>query len=170
MEDAAPTQDEPRWLDDEEMQAWLGLIDLSRELQASLGAELEQEFGLSETDYGVLVVLSEAPDERVRMCDLAARLHLTPGGLTRRFDSLVRKGLVERVPDEADRRVVLGSLTAEGRATIERAAPLHVDGVRRLFLDHLTRAQIRTLGTTLEAISRQRREGREPEGPAVGEH
>jgi DNA-binding MarR family transcriptional regulator len=150
---------EPRWLDEEEMRAWRGLVDLSRELQASLEAELEAGFGLSDGDYGVLVVLSEAPDQRLRMCDIAGRLHMTPGGLTRRLDGLVRKGLVERLPDEADRRVVFGSLTPEGRAVLERAAPVHVEGVRRLFLDHLTRTQIRTLATTFGAIDRQRHEG-----------
>jgi DNA-binding MarR family transcriptional regulator len=147
------------WLDDEEMRAWRGLMDLSRELQADLGAELEDRFGLADGDYAVLVVLSEAEDRRLRMCDLARRVHMTPGGLTRRLDGLVRKGLVERVADESDRRVVLGALTPEGTAMLERAAPVHVDGVRRLFLDHLTRAQIRTLGRTLDAIERQRHDG-----------
>jgi DNA-binding MarR family transcriptional regulator len=155
----------PRWLDDEEMAAWRGLVELSRELQVNLEAELEEAFDLSEGDYGVLVVLSEAPDHRLRMCDLAARLHMTPGGLTRRFDGLVRKGLVERAPDDADRRVVFGSLTAEGRTMLERAAPVHVDGVRRLFLDHLTRSQVRTLAKTFDAIDRQRHEG-----GVTGEH
>ena len=52
-------------------------------------------------DYQVLVYLSEADDHAMRMCDLAARLQLSPSGLTRRLDGLVRGGLVERRPSRA---------------------------------------------------------------------
>jgi len=115
-----------------------------------------ERFGFNEGDYGVLVNLSEAPDRRLRMCDLAARLHLSPSGLTRRLDGLVRLGLVAREPSAADRRVTLAVLTDAGFAALEAAAPAHVDGVRRHFLRHLTRAQVRQLGTAFEALRRRR--------------
>ncbi len=99
------------WLDDEEMQAWRGLVEVFSDVRASLETELTEQFDLTEGDYGVLVVLSEAPDRRLRMCDLARRLHLTPGGLTRRLDGLVARGFVTREPSTEDRRVVLAVLT-----------------------------------------------------------
>jgi DNA-binding MarR family transcriptional regulator len=146
----------PNWLDDEEMRAWRGLIELTGDVHASLDAELVAEFGLTEGDYGVLVNLSEAPDRRMRMCDLACRLHLSPSGLTRRLDGLVRDGLVVREPSPDDRRVSLAVLTDEGMSRLEQAAPAHVAGVRRHLFDHLTRAQVRQLAAAFEAVQRRR--------------
>jgi DNA-binding MarR family transcriptional regulator len=147
---------EPRWLDDEEMRAWRGLIGLTNAVHAALDAELVAGFGLDEGDYAVLVNLSEAPERRMRMCDLACRLHLSPSGLTRRLDGLVRDGLVAREPSPDDRRVSLAVLTGGGLARLEEAAPAHVDGVRRHLLDHLTRQQIRQLGAAFESVQRRR--------------
>jgi DNA-binding MarR family transcriptional regulator len=144
------------WLDDEEMRAWRGLVEVYADVHAALEAELMEGFGFDEGDYAVLVNLSEAPDRRLRMCDLAAHLHLSPSGLTRRLDGLVRLGLVAREPSAADRRVTLAVLTDAGYAALEAAAPAHVDGVRRHFLGHLTRAQVRQLGNAFDAVRRRR--------------
>jgi DNA-binding MarR family transcriptional regulator len=144
------------WLDDEEMRAWRGLVEVFASVHASLEAELLEGFGLTEGDYGVLVNLSEAPDRRLRMCDLAVRLHLSPSGLTRRLDGLVRQGMVLREPSGDDRRVTLAVLSAHGQAALEAAAPTHVDGVRRHYLDHLSRDQIRELGAAFSAVTEGR--------------
>ncbi len=149
-------EERPAWLDDEEMRAWRGLVEAYAELTAALEADLLTGFGIDGGDYGVLVNLSEAPDQRLRMCDLAARLHLSPSGLTRRLDGLVKAGYVARRPSEQDRRVTLAVLTDAGRATLEAAAPVHVAGVRAHFVDHLSRTQLRQLGTAFEALRRRR--------------
>jgi DNA-binding MarR family transcriptional regulator len=146
----------PRWLDDEEMRAWRGLVEAYAELNAALEADLIAGFGIDGGDYGVLVNLSEAPEQRMRMCDLAARLHLSPSGLTRRLDGLVRAGYVAREPSASDRRVTLAVLTDTGREKLEAAAPVHVAGVRRNFVDHLSRTQLRQLGAALDALRRRR--------------
>ncbi|MDQ1432147.1 MAG: hypothetical protein QOF40_2749 [Actinomycetota bacterium] len=144
------------WLDDEEMRAWRGLVEVVADVQASLEAELLERFGITEGGYGVLVNLSEAPGRRLRMCDLAELLHLSPSGLTRRLDGLVRQGLVTRQPSEEDRRVTLAVLTDAGFAKLRAAAPTHVEGVRRHLLDHLSRTQIRQLGGAFDAVRRRR--------------
>jgi DNA-binding MarR family transcriptional regulator len=144
------------WLDDDEMRAWRGMIDVFTDVHASLEADLIDRFGITEGDYGVLANLSEAPGRRLRMCDLAARLHLSPSGLTRRLDGLVKLGYVAREPSEADRRVTLAVLTNAGYATLEAAAPVHVEGVRRALIDNLTRTQIRQLGAAFDAVRRRR--------------
>lgn len=145
-----------RWLDDTEARTWRGLVELYADVHASLEAELLDAHGLTEGDYGVLVRLSEATDHRLRMCDLAAQLFLSPSGLTRRLDGLVKQGFVERKPSESDRRVTMARLTTKGKNKLETAAPLHVDGVRRHLLDHLTREQIRQLGGAFDAVRRRR--------------
>jgi DNA-binding MarR family transcriptional regulator len=153
------------WLDGEEMQAWRGLFEVFSDVRASLETELTEQFGLTEGDYGVLVVLSEAPDRRLRMCDLAGRLHLTPGGLTRRLDGLVARGLVSRESSAEDRRVVLAVLTEDGMAMLHQAAPVHVSGVRRHLLDHLSREQLHELTEAFEAVRRGRSTAPEPSSP-----
>jgi DNA-binding MarR family transcriptional regulator len=152
-----------QWLDDTEMEAWRGFVELHLEISAALDAQLQEDHGLSGGDYGVLVSLSEAPEQRRRMCDLAMRLQLSPSGLTRRLDGLVRAGLVERVPSPADRRVILAVLTDAGAAKLEAAAPDHVANVRRQLFDHLDRAQIEALAETFSAL----RQARSPQCPTV---
>ena len=141
-----------QWLDNEEMAAWRGLVETFSDLSAVLEAELVESHGLTMGEYATMVQLSEAAARRLRMCDLAARLHLSASGLTRRLEELVRKGWVRREPDTQDRRVINAVLTDEGFARLADAAPTHVAGVRRHLLDHLTRSQIRQLGTVLEAL------------------
>jgi DNA-binding MarR family transcriptional regulator len=143
-----------RWLDEDEQRAWRGLVEVFGRVMATLDAELQAAHGLSGGDYAVLVGLSEAPEEQLRMCDLAQRLQLSPSGLTRRLDGLVRLGLVERDPSPCDRRVLLAVLTPEGRAALQRAAPDHVEGVRRHLLDHVTREQLAVIAEAFDAVRR----------------
>jgi DNA-binding MarR family transcriptional regulator len=145
-----------KWLDDEEMAAWRSMIDVYTAVMASLEAESVERHNLAEGDYAVLVTLSEAPDQRLRMCDLAASLHLSPSGITRRLDGMVAQGLVAREPSTEDRRVMLAVLTDTGRSVLEAAAPDHVEAVRRHFIDHLSRTQIRNLAAAFAAVQRGR--------------
>jgi DNA-binding MarR family transcriptional regulator len=156
------------WLSDEEMAAWRGMVDVVASVMSQLDAELMAGHGLSNGDYGVLVALSEAPEERLRMCDLASALHLSPSGLTRRIDGMVKAGLVARTPSPDDRRVMLSVLTDEGRKRLEHAAPDHVAGVRRTFLDHLDANQVRNLGEAFAAVMAARSLGPELRRTAAG--
>ena len=89
-----------------------GFIQSSTGLLALLDNELQAEHGLTLGDYEVLIYLSEAPDHAIRMSELAGRLHLSPSGITRRIDGLVKGGLVERRPCPSDRRGSNAVLTA----------------------------------------------------------
>src|SRR5690349_8314834 len=91
-----PVAASSRWLSPLEQRAWRAFVGVSSVVMAELENELEAAHGLSLGEYAVLVDLSEAPDERLRMSDLAGHLHLSPSGLTRRLDLLVREGLVAR--------------------------------------------------------------------------
>lgn len=142
------------WLDDEEMAAWRGLVDVSSAVMAVLESELVSSHGITAGEYGVLARLSEVEGSSMRMCDLAGALHLSPSGLTRRLDGLVRRGLVARRPSPDDGRVMLAVLTAEGDQFLEQVAPLHVDGVRRHFIAHLSRTQLRNLASAFRSIER----------------
>jgi DNA-binding MarR family transcriptional regulator len=133
------------------MAAWRGYIESLGSLTVALESDLAPH-GLTMGDYEVLVRLSEIPEQQMRMCDLAAQLRLSPSGLTRRLDGLVKHKLVRREPSEQDRRVMLATLTPKGLTTLAAAAPDHVDGVRRHFIDVLSRDEIRMLASAFTKI------------------
>jgi DNA-binding MarR family transcriptional regulator len=143
------------WLDEDEMGAWRGMIDAYADVHAAIEADLVAQHGMTEGEYGVLVFLSEADDHQLRMCDLATSLHLSPSGLTRRLDRLVREGMVARQPAADDRRVSMAVLTDKGFARLEEAAPDHVRSVRTHMLDHLSRTQLRQLASIMATLRRQ---------------
>jgi DNA-binding MarR family transcriptional regulator len=143
--------DDTRWLDADEMAAWRNYVDCGGALAQALEADL-QGFGLTMGDYEVLVFLSEAADHRLRMCDLAARLRLSPSGLTRRLDGLVKSGVVGRQPSEDDRRVMLAVLTDQGFELLKRAAPHHVASVRRHLIDVLSPTEVRAIGSAFAKV------------------
>jgi len=141
------------WLDGAEMEAWRAFVETIHDLTNALEADLAAH-ELTLGDYQVLVYLSEADGQAMRMCDLAARLQLSPSGLTRRLDGLVRRGDVERSPSVADRRVMLARLTATGLRHLEEAAPVHVRSVRRHLFDHIDRADVAAMARVFGAVRR----------------
>jgi DNA-binding MarR family transcriptional regulator len=147
----AARRDAPEWLDDVEMSAWRGYLDSFASLRAVLEADLAPH-GLAIGDYEVLVRLSESPDRQMRMCDLAVQLRLSPSGLTRRLDGLVRGKLVRREPSSQDRRVMLATLTDAGLAALTEAAPTHLRGVREHFIGRLDRAEVEALAAAFAKI------------------
>jgi DNA-binding MarR family transcriptional regulator len=140
------------WLSPLEQRAWRAFVTVVGAVTTDLDAELEAAHGLSLGEYGVLVRLSEAEGERLRMTDLACDLHLSPSGLTRRLDHLVRDGFVVREACPSDRRAVYAVLTARGRAKLETAAPDHVAGVRHHLIDLLDEGELEQLATMLERV------------------
>ena len=140
------------WLTPEQQRAWRVLVEVNARLRAHLDVELLSGHGIGFGDYEVLVFLSEAPDNRLRMSELAERLLLSPSGATRRLDGLVRRGLVERAVCPSDRRGTLAVLTPAGRAVLKGAAPTHVAGVRRYVIDALSSTQLRALAGALEQV------------------
>src|SRR6478609_3146626 len=117
------------WLSTSEQAAWRSFVSTLGPLMDALEGDLAPH-RLTLGDYEVLVHLSEAPERRMRMCDLAQALRLSPSGLTRRLDGLVRQSLVERVASPTDRRVMHAHLTDDGSERMMVAAPAHVASVR----------------------------------------
>jgi DNA-binding MarR family transcriptional regulator len=148
------TTPEPRWLTAEERQAWLALTAVLFRLPAALDAHLQRDAGISNFEYGVLAWLSEAPDRTMRMSELAA---LAEGSLPRLSQVVARmekRGWVRRTPDPADGRYTLAIMTDGGWSIITEIAPGHVETVRHLVFDQLTKAQTRQLGDICRRIMR----------------
>ena len=126
-----------RWedLDPAEQAAWYGLLRTHADLVRALDRELQERCGISFGDYDVLVTLANGPAEGLRMGQLAEAIVLSPSGVTRVVTRLERDGLVERRAE--NQRVVRAVLTDRGRRRLEEAAPIHLDGIRRRFLEPL---------------------------------
>lgn len=139
------------WLDDTEQQAWRSFVNGARRLLGRLDAELKAS-GIGHDDYGVLVLLSEAPDDRLRMSELADGVVESRSRLSHHIGRLETRGLVAREACPDDGRGSWAVLTTEGRALMERVAPHHVAGVRRWFLDPISAEQLATIGDAFSAI------------------
>jgi DNA-binding MarR family transcriptional regulator len=139
------------WLTPEEMDAWMAFINTVEPLHVALEADL-QPHDLTLGEYEVLAFLSEAPERAMRMTDLAHRLRLSPSGLTRRLDGLVRAGYVERRSCPSDRRVMYAALADPGMEFLRVVAPDHVDSVRRHFLDGCDSADLAVLARVFGRI------------------
>ena len=124
-------------LTDTEQTAWRTFIESSWALHTRLEDELRAATGLSMNDYHVMVVLSEAPDRRLRMGELASRLVFSPSRITYQINSMVKRGLVRKQSCPEDGRGQEAVLTDQGLAALEAAAPLHLDTVRKAFIDLL---------------------------------
>ena len=145
---------EPRWLDPEERQAWLALASTLNRLPAALDAQLRRDAGISHFEYQVLALLSEAPGRTMRMSTLATQAEGSLPRLSQVVARLEQCCWVRRTPDPADGRYTLAILTDEGRAKVTDAAPGHVEEVRRLVFDPLTKAQTRQLREISRRIMR----------------
>lgn len=140
-------------LDSAELAAWRAVVENAEFLLAAIAGDLAPT-GLSLGEYQVLVFLSEAPDRRMRMIDLATKLRLSPSGLTRRIDGLVNGGLVERIACDDDRRVMWAQLTPAGHARLVESYPIHLASVRRRFVAPLDREQLTAVASAFEALRR----------------
>lgn len=130
--------DEIEWLNPEEKEAWTGLVSLVLLLPGLLESPLQRAAGVTLFEYLTLSHISEAPERRLRMSELA---YLASGSLSRLSNVVKRfeqRGWVERSSDPSDGRYTIAALTDAGLDVVVAAAPTHVRTVRQLVLDPLT--------------------------------
>ncbi len=126
-----------RQLGELELAAWRGLLVAYRNMTAAIDGRLEREHGLALSSYEVLLLLSKAPDDSLRMGELAELLMLSRSGLTRLVDRLAARGFVERHTCPNDRRGTYARLTDAGVEKLEQARPTNLAGIREQFLSRL---------------------------------
>jgi DNA-binding MarR family transcriptional regulator len=102
--------------------------------------------------YEVLATVAEAPDERMKMGDLAEALVITRGGLTKLVDRLVKAGLLERTFCETDRRVSYATLCPAGADLLDEMRPVVVAELEVAFAAKLSAADAEALRETLERV------------------
>jgi DNA-binding MarR family transcriptional regulator len=135
-----------RWLTEDEQRLWRGWLAASMLLPERLNRDLQEQHGLTGTDYQVLVELSESPERRMRMSTLAERTQLSRSRLSHQIDRMTKAGLVDRQECAQDGRGMFAVLTDRGWERIVAAAPDHVESVRRHLVDRLTPEQFEAFG------------------------
>jgi DNA-binding MarR family transcriptional regulator len=139
---SAPT--EPRWLTADEQTAWRAYIRLAKMLMRQLDRDLHP-FSLSTHDYEILVELSESPNHRLRMTELADLTAQSRSRLSHQVTRMEARGLVHRDACDGDKRGTFAVITPRGIDVIERVAPFHVESVRRHFIGQIQPEQLAIL-------------------------
>jgi DNA-binding MarR family transcriptional regulator len=141
-----------RWLSDDEQRAWRSWVNASLLLNDRLSRDLAEKHDLTMADYEILVQLSEHPERRIRMSELAERTLSSRSRLSHQIDRMVQAGLVVREACADDRRGSFAVLTDHGWETIVAAAPDHVAAVREHLVDLLGPARFAEFGDTCRII------------------
>lgn len=149
------SSDTTQWLTADEQAAWRGLLRLHAKLSAELHLDLAGHSDLSLTDYGVLAVLTERPDARMRAFELVEELGWEKSRLSHHVARMARRGLVTRERCPSDARGLYVAATARGKAALVAAAPGHVATVRRAFVDPLSPAQLAAMADVAGTILRR---------------
>ena len=141
----------PQWLTPAELEAWRAYILTSRRLMEILEQALDSH-DLSMADYEVLAQLSEAPERRMRMSELAEAALLSRSRLSHRMKVMEQAGLIRKEECPDDRRGAFAVMTEKGWEAIVAAAPDHVASVRRAFTDVLTSADQQVIARSFSTI------------------
>ena len=144
--------DDTRWLNEREERAWRSLQFMQMRLEGELARQLAADSGLSYPDYVVLVALTDRPDGRLRLFELAHVLGWEKSRLSHHVARMADRGLVAKEKCDADRRGAFVVITTRGRRDLEAAAPGHVSAVRRLFVDRLTPSQLDAIGEAANVV------------------
>lgn len=142
---------------DPRLAPWRAFMLAQLQVSRRLDEDLRSGHHLSLQEYGVLLLLAEAPDQRLRMSRLADDLALSRSGVTRVVDRLVRDELVERVSCTTDARGSEAQLTARGLTTLRAASVTHLRGIAEYFLAAIDRADLPAIERSFESISRRLR-------------
>jgi DNA-binding MarR family transcriptional regulator len=126
---------------------WRNLHLADAAVRDALNARLAEKAGCSLIEHDLLAWLTAAPDKRLRMLDLATRLRVTPGGLTRIVDRLVDRGWIERDRPPDNRREVYATLTSAGAAAHRTARLVYSRVIQETFARHLDQQDLMILGS-----------------------
>ncbi|MFX4271538.1 MarR family winged helix-turn-helix transcriptional regulator [Propionibacteriaceae bacterium Y1685] len=140
-----------KWLSAEQQTAWRNYLLGAARLTERLDADLRR-FGIDLGEYEILVTLEESEGRRVRMSELADRVHQSRSRLTHTIARMEKANLVVRTMCPSDRRGVWAELTPAGFELLKTAAPSHVACVRRNFVEAVGEQDFAVLGRAFAAV------------------
>lgn len=132
--------------------AWRSFVETSALITDRLEKRLYAVTGLRLTEYNLLLALTEAENNQLRMGELAEQMVFSPSRLSYQVKALAKRGLLTRCADEHDKRGMTAQLTEEGGRVFAAAAAVHAQHVKRLFHPGLDDAQAAQLQIICDQI------------------
>ncbi|GII55900.1 hypothetical protein Pth03_42890 [Planotetraspora thailandica] len=148
-----PPFTQPDDLTPEEAAAWDLFLRVLLVTPHMLDTDLQARQGLNLNEFGTLLALAKAPDQRLRLADLAEAVMMSAAGITRVTDRLSRDGMVERIRCADDRRGAYAALTDQGADRLAEAYSTHLDSIRRRVLDEFDEAILLALARAMPKLN-----------------
>src|SRR4051812_24892788 len=140
-------------LSKQEFRAYAALIASSTLLQLAVERNLREQADLSQVQFEILMNLSIAGDDGLRMAQLADALIVSRSGLSYQVAQLESRGWITRERYVGDERGVVARITAQGEQVRKRVLDGHVDVVRSGFLDAVDATELATLTAALQRVA-----------------
>jgi DNA-binding MarR family transcriptional regulator len=131
------------------LKLWI-LLHRTRDALRMCEDPIFSEYGLTTEQYAVLAAIKYLGDS-VKISDLAQSLERSPNSISMIIDRMVKVGLVRRIRDKADRRVVYVFITSKGENALKPAIPAGVEFIQKI-LSPLSYEDKRTLASLLETV------------------
>lgn len=135
------------------LDAWKGLLRSHAATVARIESRLAETGSVPLTSYDVLLELSNAPEQKLRMAELAERVILSRSGLTRLVDRLEKEGYLVRESIKEDRRGTAAVLTEKGLEALREAWPVYAEGIKQDFATFLSRDEAEVIAKALARVA-----------------
>jgi DNA-binding MarR family transcriptional regulator len=129
------------------------LLRAQQAVNAKLDERLRDQIGIAHSHFDVLRAVAAAEDEQLRMADIADAMCCSRSGVTQSIDRLEQLGLVDRVTHPDDRRIVLASLTDNGRALVQRGREVLESVATHFIVEALSPAETTAIAIALAKIT-----------------
>ena len=139
-------------LDNLHSSLWRLFLTAQVKLRDRIEAKLDRA-GLPSLEwYDVLYTLKEAPEQRLRLSELAEKVLLTRSNLTRLVDRLEKAGLLQRESCPSDRRGTFAVLTEAGLAIQQQIWPIYAEGIVEYFASQINDDEVEVLQQVLQRM------------------
>ena len=133
--------------------AWYQMLRAHSKVGQRIEQRLLQAQQIPSHWYDVLVTLEKAPEQRMRMSELAENVLTSPSNLTRLVDRLETKGLLQRETCPEDRRVSYAILTEAGAKARLAAWPIVAGGIVELFAAKVSDEEAHLISRVLRRVA-----------------
>ncbi len=134
------------------LNAWKAFLKAHRSVIDKIEDDLAKAKAVPLTSYDVLLELSQAPNRKLRMSELAAQVVLSRSGLTRLVDRLEKEGYLVREADPNDRRGTRAVLTQKGFEALKKAWPIYAQSINSYFANLLSEQEAKVIAKALEKL------------------
>ncbi len=137
----------------DELRAWRAFIETSEAARQLVELRLQEDSGLSQGDYAVMVALYDQPGHTMRPSQLAETISWERSRLSHHLGRMERRGLISRQAAAGDNRGAEVLLTAEGAHLYRKASSPHLHAIRDIFVTPLSAGQLSLLEDAMRCLA-----------------